>query len=205
MNVQSIILGILLVIAASLLMTYLTNRSRCTLEQAVLLSGCPAPKLRQLIQEQLLTYRRKYVLFGPYSLLLDDIAAARAALEEIKKIRAETDAHIRHRAEEMAARIEEANRMYQAQFDAIQTGTERMRRIYDELRKSFSVSPLPPHVADALRVLGLGQDASFDDVRQHYRLLAKRYHPDVGGSQEQFIRVHTAYTCVIAWIESQQL
>jgi curved DNA-binding protein CbpA len=62
---------------------------------------------------------------------------------------------------------------------------------------------IPPEVAHAFDVLGLPRDASFPDIRQRYRLLAKRAHPDTGGDQEQFKQINAAYKCLIKWIESQ--
>lgn len=199
----SIILGIIMITAALVLVTFIINRSRCTLEQAVQLSGCPEKELRTLIQEGLLTYRRKYAVFGPRSLDAHEIAEARTAYREIKSLRAETDATLRKMAEDAAARIQEANRIYQEQVNAHQEEMERIRRIYNEILKSLNIHHIPPHVADALQTLGLQNEASFDDVRQRYRLLAKRHHPDTGGDPERFIHINAAYTSVIAWIESQ--
>jgi hypothetical protein len=50
----SIILVIFLVImlmAYAVVMIYIPNRSRCSLEQAVRISGCPESELHKLIQE----------------------------------------------------------------------------------------------------------------------------------------------------------
>lgn len=200
---QNVIPGIIMIIAALVLVTYIINRSRCTLEQAVQLSGCPEQELRELIQEGLLTYRHKYTLFGPLSLDTHEIAEARTAYEEIKSIRAEIGTTLRKMAEDAAARIQEAKRIYQEQLNAHKEEMERIRRVYNEVLRSLNIHCIPPHVADALRTLGLQNSASFDDVRQRYRLLAKHYHPDTGGNAEQFIQIHAAYTSVIEWIESQ--
>lgn len=42
-----------------------------------------------------------------------------------------------------------------------------------------------------LRILGVGPQATLDDVRSAYRRLARRYHPDVNGSPEAAARMRT--------------
>lgn len=44
-----------------------------------------------------------------------------------------------------------------------------------------------------LRRLGLPADAEPERVRSAYRALARRTHPDAGGSAEEFRKVHAAY------------
>lgn len=46
---------------------------------------------------------------------------------------------------------------------------------------------------DALAVLGLGDDCSWQQIRASYRRLAAQHHPDRGGDSEQFRRVREAY------------
>jgi curved DNA-binding protein CbpA len=41
--------------------------------------------------------------------------------------------------------------------------------------------------------LELQPDCSFDDIKQQYRTLAKKYHPDLGGDAETFKRIKFAY------------
>lgn len=206
---QAATIIIMIAIASAIggLAIFIANRSRCTLEQAVDLSGCSSDELREIIEEGWIDYRRKYFVFGPRSLDTSKIAKARADYAEIKGVRAEADASIRKMAEDIAAEINEANRIYQEQFEARQEEMERMRRIYDEILKNLKaklgIDDTPPQVVDALRVLGLSTNAPFDEIRQRYRLLAKQYHPDTGGDHKQFIQVNAAYNSVIAWIKSQ--
>ena len=47
--------------------------------------------------------------------------------------------------------------------------------------------------AEAFEVLGLRGDATEEEVKTAYRSLSKRVHPDAGGSDELFRRVHAAY------------
>ncbi|HLI88891.1 MAG TPA: J domain-containing protein [Ktedonobacteraceae bacterium] len=45
----------------------------------------------------------------------------------------------------------------------------------------------------ALSVLGLPSNATAQQIKRRYRLLAKRYHPDRGGDQRQMQRIIAAY------------
>lgn len=49
----------------------------------------------------------------------------------------------------------------------------------------------------AYAILGLQSNASLLVVRQTYRSLASRYHPDKGGDAEQFIQVREAYEVLL--------
>lgn len=68
-------------------------------------------------------------------------------------------------------------------------------------RTTFDRTPprraLPGPVMSALRVLGLGVDASWRDVGIKYRALAKKYHPDTAANKSiataEFTRISDAY------------
>ena len=45
----------------------------------------------------------------------------------------------------------------------------------------------------ALNVLGLPPNATRQQIKRRYRTLAKRYHPDRGGDQQQMQRIIAAY------------
>jgi DnaJ-domain-containing protein 1 len=45
----------------------------------------------------------------------------------------------------------------------------------------------------ALAVLGLPPDATQQQIKQRYRRLAKKYHPDLGGDPRQMQRIVAAY------------
>jgi hypothetical protein len=47
-------------------------------------------------------------------------------------------------------------------------------------------------IPDPLRVLGLGPAASLDEIESARRALAKRAHPDVGGSLDEMQRINAA-------------
>ncbi len=45
----------------------------------------------------------------------------------------------------------------------------------------------------ALAILGLPSNATPQQIKRRYRTLAKRYHPDRGGDQQQMQRIIAAY------------
>ncbi|MNV68254.1 Chaperone protein DnaJ [compost metagenome] len=46
---------------------------------------------------------------------------------------------------------------------------------------------------EALDVLGLQSNATLQDIKKAYKILAQQHHPDRGGSQKEFERLTTAY------------
>jgi hypothetical protein len=55
--------------------------------------------------------------------------------------------------------------------------------------------------SDPLAALGLPPDATAQQIRQARNRLAKRQHPDVGGSQEAMQRINDAATAALAAVE----
>lgn len=49
----------------------------------------------------------------------------------------------------------------------------------------------------ALKFLGLTKSATKDDVKKAYRKLAKKYHPDMGGNKNDFIKLKEHYDYVM--------
>ncbi|MBV8695528.1 MAG: J domain-containing protein [Ktedonobacteraceae bacterium] len=45
----------------------------------------------------------------------------------------------------------------------------------------------------ALVVLGLSSNATEQQIKRRYRVLAKRHHPDLGGDKQQMQRIAAAY------------
>ena len=58
-----------------------------------------------------------------------------------------------------------------------------------------SVNPARPLLErqQALRVLGLPPNATPQQIKRRYRVLAKQHHPDRGGDQKQMQRIIAAY------------
>ena len=57
------------------------------------------------------------------------------------------------------------------------------------------LNPVRPVVKrqQALAVLGLPPDATQQQIKRRYRVLAKKYHPDMGGDARQMQRLIAAY------------
>ncbi len=60
-----------------------------------------------------------------------------------------------------------------------------------------AIAPLVSGVRDPFRVLSLPYDADPDDVRRAFRRLARRTHPDRGGSAAAFHEVRLAYGALV--------
>lgn len=53
---------------------------------------------------------------------------------------------------------------------------------------------------DPYRILGVAHDASEDEIKKAYRVLAKKYHPDVNkdpGAEDRFIQIQNAYQSIM--------
>ena len=59
----------------------------------------------------------------------------------------------------------------------------------------------PKELQAALGVLGLRTTSSAEEVRDRWRELVKRLHPDGGGTAEEFIRVHEAYEILASYAQ----
>jgi hypothetical protein len=46
---------------------------------------------------------------------------------------------------------------------------------------------------EALEILGLSTDVSWNEIKSRYRVLAARFHPDKGGEASKFIELRQAY------------
>ncbi|HEX8574048.1 MAG TPA: molecular chaperone DnaJ [Allosphingosinicella sp.] len=63
-------------------------------------------------------------------------------------------------------------------------------------RQRPSAKPMP--VADARRLLGVGEGATLQEIRDAHRRLIARVHPDAGGSAELAHRVNAARDALVA-------
>lgn len=203
MDTVTIILFVIIVAGGASFMTYLTNKSRCTLEEAVQRSGCTKEDLQELIRLGGLEYRRKYFLFGPLSLDAYELTKARDASIELKEIRATYETTRRQQEEAFAAEMQEMQRRFQEREAADRAYMEMLDRIYAEVLRRMDIQRMPQNVVQAFQVLDLPTNTPIREVYRRYRLLAKQHHPDVGGNPQEFIKINQAYTCIEDWIKSQ--
>jgi DnaJ family protein C protein 19 len=63
-------------------------------------------------------------------------------------------------------------------------------------RAPRKAKPMP--VDDARRLLGVGPDATLEEIRAAHRRLIARVHPDIGGSEELANRVNLARDTLVA-------
>lgn len=63
---------------------------------------------------------------------------------------------------------------------------------------------VPSWLVDDYRYLQLPEQAAVTslEVKAAYRLLSKAYHPDTGGANDAFVRLHRAYEHVMSWVMS---
>jgi hypothetical protein len=70
------------------------------------------------------------------------------------------------------------------------------RRLGADWRQAGQAPPRPPRVdmtrEEALAILGLGEGATFDEIRSAHRRLIQRVHPDVGGTADLAARINRA-------------
>jgi DnaJ-class molecular chaperone len=79
-----------------------------------------------------------------------------------------------------------------------QVRATRARLERDE--QEFGLRRRPKEHVEACEILGLNpmEEFSEEDLKQAYRRCAKQSHPDLGGSQEQFLSVQKAYSILTA-------
>ena len=63
--------------------------------------------------------------------------------------------------------------------------------------------PMTPleEIEQALEVLSLPKLVTKDDIKQQYRFLAKKYHPDIGGDEAVMEHLNQAYKLLMQYIE----
>jgi hypothetical protein len=80
-----------------------------------------------------------------------------------------------------------------------QEAHERAFRIISPQTFQWAWQLAPRHVRDAFTALALRCDASPDEVKAAYRALAKKRHPDTGGSHAAMLALNAAYVCALDW------
>ncbi len=56
-------------------------------------------------------------------------------------------------------------------------------------------------IEEALETLELPKLITREDIRNQYRFLAKKHHPDIGGDTEKMEQLNAAYTLLMKYIE----
>ena len=52
---------------------------------------------------------------------------------------------------------------------------------------------LTMNIKDYYKEFGIPRNATKSEIKQAYRLLAKKYHPDTGGSNDKFLAIQKAW------------
>lgn len=109
--------------------------------------------------------------------------------------------------------------LFPEQMKAKREESERRRKIWEQRRKeeddmmndwanSFyqnlfaKVFQNMQKPTSSFEVLGLSSTATKDDVVKEYRKLSMKHHPDVGGKQEEFLKITEAKNKCLTYLES---
>lgn len=84
--------------------------------------------------------------------------------------------------------IEEQNRMYD----------EWVKQAFYE-RMALMLLFLNSVPSESFQYLGLPEDATEEQIKQRYRVMSLKAHPDMGGSQEEFIRLTEHKNKCLSW------
>ena len=52
-------------------------------------------------------------------------------------------------------------------------------------------------MTDYYQTLGINKNASEDEIKQAYRRMASKHHPDRGGDTQKFQEIEEAYSCLL--------
>lgn len=66
-------------------------------------------------------------------------------------------------------------------------------RVYAQYYDESGITDMPIYDAKILALLGLPTTAGYEDIKRKFRQLVKKYHPDVGGTSGDFVKVMRAY------------
>jgi DnaJ-domain-containing protein 1 len=70
---------------------------------------------------------------------------------------------------------------------------EYFYRVYFQNFREHGLTPADVYDPALLSLLGLPPHAGFQEIKQRFRELAKKYHPDLGGDSAQFINLVEIY------------
>ena len=57
-------------------------------------------------------------------------------------------------------------------------------------------------IKDALDILDLPPFVTKDDIKRQYKEMAKRYHPDICGSEDKMTEINLAYKTLMEYIDN---
>ena len=97
--------------------------------------------------------------------------------------RAEQEERARKKREEDRARRRRKREQDEARWEAVREMLEAEQRM----------RIMPTWLRDSFQFLGLGPKATLAEARRRFRELAKRYHPDSGGSSQQMAALNDAW------------
>ncbi len=78
------------------------------------------------------------------------------------------------------------------------------RKFFDDIPVQNEPSPVPPKIRDALGVFSLNHPVEQGQVKQQYKKLVKRYHPDINKTakaEEKFKQITESYQLLIEHYE----
>ena len=82
---------------------------------------------------------------------------------------------------------------FRRHFDDFQTRFAEFFEHFQESEPTFDPQDLEGHY----RFLGLGKKATEAEIKERYRILAFRYHPDKGGDEERMKALNVSYAAVL--------
>jgi len=156
---------------------------------AAFVAGMIANHGRLILRAYYWAYDLKDVLFALKN---------RRAFDDIRKREEELEKRVRQFKREQAAFEKEREKKPRDQRKS--KHQEKPKQSKSKTKTKPKSEPKPSSYKDELRakhlrVLGLNpeQNYSSDQIRKAYRTMAKKTHPDVGGSEAGFIEVTNAY------------
>lgn len=114
--------------------------------------------------------------------------------KEHEKVMGELDRAREKRKREEAERIREV----EEELDDLIREYIRQQREQNRMRdKVHQRASIDKNKLNAIKLMGLSNNPTTEEVKKAYRKLSKTYHPDVGGTHENFIRLTKAYEYLV--------
>lgn len=103
------------------------------------------------------------------------------------------------RHEEKLQKIQRDEEKLKEKLKQMREECERERIFRDSLfsRVKSADNSVDKNKRNAIKLLGIEDSFTKDDVKKAYRRLARKHHPDAGGTEENFKRLNKAYQYLI--------